>query len=434
MAEQTIQMSLFDYFHDVESFSTEEAYEAVKGAREMAVNDESIRARIYEGIDQGIFERVSRGVYKVVHQLEQGDVTCLLLNGDGRDLSSFEDSSIDGIVTDHPYDLGKSLDGGNRKFADYERFRYERADMEEKFRVLKPGAFCVEFVPEESAQNWHYLSEIKAMAEEAGLRYYAKVPWTKGTFVSNTGRKAHNAEDVLFLSKGEPRQLRPDNKRNLATAREAGIDTKGLDSRGVADALEDSGLPVATMRGAASILPTAFDHQPPSRSERTHRAEKPVPLLEEIVELVTRPGEWVLDQFAGSGNLAIAATKTGRNSVSIEMDEETFKTMAAHVEKETGMRITNGNATRPWNDPAEDHDRRDRFFELLNLDRFLCDTGDEELEEAWLSTFPDKAGIAEDYFYEDVWEMAGDEDLYDQAVETYEDLMSQHERYELEHS
>ena len=98
------------------------------------------------------------------------------------------------------------------------------------------------------------------------------------------------------------------------------------------------------------------------------------------------------------------------------------------------MKITNGDTTRPWNDPTEDPDHRDRFFELLNLDRFLCDAGDEELEEAWLSTFPDKAGIAEDYFYEDVWEMAGNEDLYDQAVETYEDLMSRHEHYEHDRS
>lgn len=44
--------------------------------------------------------------------------------GDGRDLSFIEDNSIDGIITDHPYDLAKSLTGGNRKFATYELFKY----------------------------------------------------------------------------------------------------------------------------------------------------------------------------------------------------------------------------------------------------------------------------------------------------------------------
>ena len=42
----TIQLSLFDYFHDVECFSTAEAYEVVNVARHLAVNNESIRARI----------------------------------------------------------------------------------------------------------------------------------------------------------------------------------------------------------------------------------------------------------------------------------------------------------------------------------------------------------------------------------------------------
>ena len=65
MKKATIQMNLFDYFYEQDNFTIKEATELVKEVRGKRVNDESIRARIYEGIDRGIFKRVSRGVYKV---------------------------------------------------------------------------------------------------------------------------------------------------------------------------------------------------------------------------------------------------------------------------------------------------------------------------------------------------------------------------------
>lgn len=103
MKKATIQMNLFDYFYEQDNFTIKEATELVKEVRGKRVNDESIRARIYEGIDRGIFKRVSRGVYKVESQINGTTNQCLLINGDGRDLSMIKDNSIDGIITDHPY-------------------------------------------------------------------------------------------------------------------------------------------------------------------------------------------------------------------------------------------------------------------------------------------------------------------------------------------
>ena len=135
--DNTIQMNLFQYFLDEEKFSIQDATNLVKNVKQMPVNNESIRARIYEGVEKGIFSKVSRGVYKVTKQIGNDMNTCLLINGDGRDLSMINDKSIDGIITDHPYDLSKALIGGNRKFATYELFQYESKDFKEKQRVLK---------------------------------------------------------------------------------------------------------------------------------------------------------------------------------------------------------------------------------------------------------------------------------------------------------
>lgn len=289
-------------------FTMQEAVQTVQET--IPVKEPSVRARVYEGLDKGIFTRLARGIYSIVQTNKDGNpVTCLCVNGDGRDLSFLADNSIDCIVTDHPYDISGSLKGGNRDFASYNLFRYTQADFTEKARVLKPGCFLVEFLPEESAENWKYLTEIKQMAETAGLAYYCKVAWKKGAFVANTGRKSKNAEDILLFSNGKARNLRPDAKKDKANPEEQHF-----------------------MSGANGMLPTLFDVQPPSKSERIHQAEKPVHLLQQILDFITMDGECVLDQFAGSGALGEAAMEMGRNSILIEQDEIIFGTMKQRIE------------------------------------------------------------------------------------------------------
>jgi site-specific DNA-methyltransferase (adenine-specific) len=51
-----------------------------------------------------------------------------------------------------------------------------------------------------------------------------------------------------------------------------------------------------------------------------HPAQKPVRLMEALVELVTQPGQVVLDPFAGSGTTAVAARNLGRQYIAIESD------------------------------------------------------------------------------------------------------------------
>ena len=94
-----IQATLFDYFQDTEYFDLQEANELLLEHQNRDINTESIRARIYEGIDKGFFARVGKGLYTVTRKDEQGrENTCLLINGDGRDLSMFADNSIDALI------------------------------------------------------------------------------------------------------------------------------------------------------------------------------------------------------------------------------------------------------------------------------------------------------------------------------------------------
>lgn len=245
----------------------------------------SVRARIYENL--GIaFERIQRGVYKAMD--------CVLIEGDGKDLSFLDDASIDCIITDHPWEDKTSNKGGNRNFASYETFHYTPDDFVEKARVLKPGSFLVECLPAENANNFDYLYEIKKMAQSAGFEYYAQVPWVKGTFVANTGRKAKNSEMVLIFSKGEPRALRIDAKKTKQTGQEC------------------------YMKGTNGMLPCDFNVQAVARKDVYAQSQKPVALFEQILSFVTKEGELVLDQFAGSGAVGFACMNTKRRCILIE--------------------------------------------------------------------------------------------------------------------
>lgn len=416
----SIQLTLYDYFMDIDSFSIQDAQNAVKEAN-LKVKEPSVRARIYEGINKGLFERIAKNVYTVKKTDENGqEATCMLINGDGRDLAFIEDNSIDSIITDHPYKLDKSLKGGNRDFANYESFQYSEHDMREKFRVLKPGCFLVEFLPEENGDNFEYIYQVKAMAKKVGFDYFAMVPWKKGDFVANTGRKSKNTEQVLFFTKGKCRNLRIDAKKEkeffathvlvelhdiipvskhvtghmdgtsdtsysseikcdiklyIKPKSESGYEqeliedlwydysTKTLDMLSseyeyeyleqlsaeeyIKLYLEDNDYEFTDvtheefhiyMSGAKGMLPTVFDYGPVPKSEKIHQAEKPVELLEKILDFVSLPPtvnsrEKVLDQFAGSGVLGEAALNKGLDSILIEKDEVTYINACERINK-----------------------------------------------------------------------------------------------------
>lgn len=220
------------------------------------------------------------------------------------------DCSIDCIITDHPYSDEKSNKGGNRDFVTYSSFKYSLDDFREKARVLKDGAFMVEFFAEENSNNYDYIYSCKKMAEEAGLLYYSKVDWKKGDFVSNTGRKAKNTEQMMFFTKGEPRKLKLDAKKNKRAALANELDIKGLTSYEVADLLSLNNIEVSRMKGSAMMLPTVFDVPNAEKRNRVHQAEKPIGLFKQLLEYITLRGEIVLDQFAGSCNLGIACLES----------------------------------------------------------------------------------------------------------------------------
>jgi DNA modification methylase len=70
-------------------------------------------------------------------------------------------------------------------------------------------------------------------------------------------------------------------------------------------------------------------------STRYHPAPYPIELAERLVRMFSFVGDTVLDPFLGTGTTAIAAAKTGRNSVGFEIDEHYFDLAQKRILNET---------------------------------------------------------------------------------------------------
>ncbi len=58
---------------------------------------------------------------------------------------------------------------------------------------------------------------------------------------------------------------------------------------------------------------------PPRKSKFIHPATFPDGLAEDFIQFFTKPNDWVLDPFAGSGSALVAARRLHRNSLGIEL-------------------------------------------------------------------------------------------------------------------
>lgn len=74
--------------------------------------------------------------------------------------------------------------------------------------------------------------------------------------------------------------------------------------------------------------------------QRIHEAQKPLQLIEFLINLTTREGQTVLDPFMGSGTTAVAALRLKRHFVGFEIVPEFYEAALKRLEQETGVCYT----------------------------------------------------------------------------------------------
>jgi site-specific DNA-methyltransferase (adenine-specific) len=101
---------------------------------------------------------------------------------------------------------------------------------------------------------------------------------------------------------------------------------------------------VTPQKAARGKLPTdVWWHTivPTNGAEKTgYPTQKPEGIVRRIVQASTRPGEWCLDFFAGSGTLGAVASKLGRRYVLIDSNPEAVAIMRARLGGAEGLAAT----------------------------------------------------------------------------------------------
>jgi site-specific DNA-methyltransferase (adenine-specific) len=90
---------------------------------------------------------------------------------------------------------------------------------------------------------------------------------------------------------------------------------------------------------AAWMRPVWFDIRGASLRDG-HPAPFPPEIAERLIRMFSFAGDAVLDPFAGSGSTAVAAIRTGRNSISLEVEEEYLNAATRRAAREAAGRRT----------------------------------------------------------------------------------------------
>lgn len=224
--------------------------------------------------------------------------------GDAREvLARLPDNSVHLMVTSPPYNVGKEYDE-DLTLGEYLDFVEEV--MREVYRVLVwGGRACLNIA---NLGRRPYIPLHALLIERLmgiGFLPRGEVIWDKGDAVSGSStawgtwmsavnptlRDQH--EYIIVLSKGDYKRGRTPGKRDTITREEFLEYTRSV-----------------------------WRFPPESARRVGHPAPFPVELPYRCIQLYTFQGDVVLDPFAGSGTTCVAAARTGRHYICIDVNEE----------------------------------------------------------------------------------------------------------------
>lgn len=299
--------------------SKEELRDYVPESSSYLLNKSSkeLRSKIPElARDEDRMEEIDKSIQRIPtdHDLHLGDSREVLKN--------LDDESIDLVITSPPYfnlkDYETPEDGQLGEIDEYTEFISMLDDIwKECHRVLRPGGrLCVvvgDVLRSRSEHGRHRVVPLHATIQEhatdLGFDNLAPVIWHK---IGNASLEAGG--NARFLGKPyEPGAvIKNDIEYILLFRKQDGYRSPSTEER---------------------ILSTieADTHQQMFRqiwedikgeSQTNHPAPYPADLAERLIRMFSFVGDTILDPFAGTGSTAVAASRCGRDSSSIEIEPE----------------------------------------------------------------------------------------------------------------
>lgn len=188
-------------------------------------------------------------------------------------------------------------------------------------RLLKPGASCFVFA------GRRYAHRAIVALEDAGFNLRDIISWNKahGTLkaqrISKVYERRHDTKNSARFEGWRVGNLRPVFEPILwfvKPYKQGGT---------IADNMLQYGVGAYDLEAWMKYVPDGSNHIeiPNDLSDRgLHPTQKPLRLMEALIELTTQADQVVLDPFAGSGTTLLAAQRLGRHYIGVEVNSEYF--------------------------------------------------------------------------------------------------------------
>jgi site-specific DNA-methyltransferase (adenine-specific) len=279
-----------------------------------------------------------------------------LIQGDARNLSFIPGESVHLVVTSPPYWALKRYNDSEGQLghvADYENFVAQLEKVwREVFRILVPGGRLVCVVGDvclsrrENAGRHTVVplhADICVTCRKIGFDNLNPIIWHK---ISNASYEVSNGSK--FLGKPyEPNAIIKNDIEYILMQRKPGGYRKPTDEQ----------------RQLSAIPKDKFDRwfqqfwNLSGASTKEHPAPFPLELALRLVQMFSFVGDTVVDPFSGTATTMVAALKTGRNSIGIELDTEYCRMGASRLMSENGSLFSRADLQIQLHasSPAEDN-------------------------------------------------------------------------------
>lgn len=238
----------------------------------------SIKEQLFSG-------KINSGKYNPNINVKPNKIYC----GDSLHLlNGIKDNSIDLVVTNPPYKTTSRGNAGNsggmmQKDINKKGQVFANNDIEisdwihQLYRILKDGSHCYIMTNHKNLQN--YLNK----TTEAGFKFIKSLIWNKGNKIMGQYYMSQY-EYILFLRKGK------------------GVK---INNCGTADILNVPNIKTKDKNG-----------------NNIHDTEKPVELMDILINNSSNKGDIILDPFMGVGSVPLSCIKNDREFIGFEIDKK----------------------------------------------------------------------------------------------------------------
>jgi DNA modification methylase len=272
-----------------------------------------------------------------------------LYRGDARDLSMIGDETVELAVTSPPYfnlkDYNIQNDGGSDgQLGDIDEYQEFNRMIDHVWqsvydRLVPGGRLCVvvgDVLRSRSEHGRHRVVPLHATIQEhatdIGFDNLAPIIWYK---IGNASLEAGG--NARFLGKPyEPGAVVKNDIEYILLFRKPG----GYRSPSTAERV----LSTIEADTHQKMFRQLWDDITGER-QKDHPAPYPADLAERLIRMFSFVGDTVLDPFAGTGSTAVAASRCGRNSINVELEEEYVRIAEDRIKQERGTLTNYDNLT-----------------------------------------------------------------------------------------